>query len=283
MFRIGEFSKISRVSKRLLHYYDDIGLLRPAHVDHETGYRYYSAQQLTELNRILALKDLGLTLDQITTMMGSSISDEDIQGMLMMKKAEAEQAVFEDLRRLRRIEARLQQNQSADKAPDVVIKSIPAQPFLSTRHVFKAPEELMQLVEQIMHRVPELVNPGTLGSFCAVFYSDGFSITDNDVNPGFLLKRPVKKPIRLNEECVLRMQELPAVETMATSVQVADPDLEFVPFAQIAQWIEQNGYRIAGPYREIGLEVPNATDFKGAIMELQMPVEPLRAPTNVSH
>lgn len=69
MFLIGEFSKISRVSKRLLHYYDDIGLLKPAYIDQTTGYRYYRAGQLPRLNCILALKELGLTLDQIKKML----------------------------------------------------------------------------------------------------------------------------------------------------------------------------------------------------------------------
>ena len=79
MFLSGEFSKISRVSKRLLHYYDDIGLLKPAHIDEENGYRYYSAKQLSDLNRILALKDLGLTLDQIKKMLDKALSDDEIQ------------------------------------------------------------------------------------------------------------------------------------------------------------------------------------------------------------
>src|SRR5581483_10239178 len=59
MFRIGEFSKIARVSGRLLRYYDEIGLLSPQSIDPETGYRYYSARQLPRLNRILVLKELG--------------------------------------------------------------------------------------------------------------------------------------------------------------------------------------------------------------------------------
>ena len=64
MFRIGEFSKIAQVSGRLLRYYDKLGLFKPIRIDPETGYRYYSAQQLPALNRILALKELGLTLDR---------------------------------------------------------------------------------------------------------------------------------------------------------------------------------------------------------------------------
>ena len=154
MFLSGEFSKISRVSKRLLHYYDDIGLLKPAHIDEENGYRYYSARQLPELNRILALKDLGLTLEQIKKMVDAELSDEEIHGMLLLKKAETEQVLFEETQRLKRIEARLEQNRTAEDKPDIVIKSIPAQPFFSTRAVFSTEAELFQLIDQMTHVVP---------------------------------------------------------------------------------------------------------------------------------
>lgn len=102
----GEFSNIARLSKRRLQYYDEINLLKPAHIDPQTGYRYYSAKQLPHLNRILALKDLGLSLDQIASMMQAEVSDEAIHGMLPMKKADLEQAVHEDLQRLRGYAAR---------------------------------------------------------------------------------------------------------------------------------------------------------------------------------
>jgi len=63
MFKIGEFSKLSQVTVKTLRYYDEIGLLKPAEVDRFTSYRYYSVDQLPRLNRILALKDLGLSLE----------------------------------------------------------------------------------------------------------------------------------------------------------------------------------------------------------------------------
>ncbi len=65
MFKIGDFSKLSLVSVKTLRYYDELGLLKPARVDEFTGYRYYSASQMPRLNRILALKDLGLSLEQV--------------------------------------------------------------------------------------------------------------------------------------------------------------------------------------------------------------------------
>ena len=61
MFKIGDFSKLSRVSVKTLRYYDELGLLKPANVDDFTGYRYYVIDQMPRLNRILALKDLGFS------------------------------------------------------------------------------------------------------------------------------------------------------------------------------------------------------------------------------
>lgn len=273
MFLIGEFSQISRVSKRLLHYYDEIGLLKPAHIDPQTGYRYYSARQLPRLNRILTLKELRLTLDSIAGMMQVGVSDEAIHGMLLLKKAEVEQKVLEEVQRLRRIEARLQQNQMSNEALDVVVKSIPAQIFLSIRAVIPSPEEMLQLVEQVQRVLPSRVDPRVLGPFAGVVYTDGFTLRNNDVEFGYLLKKPVEDPVALSEEHVLRMHELPAIKTMATAVQTGGPDLVFVALGRIGQWIEANGYRIAGPYREIGVELPGSAPFDEMIVEVQIPLE----------
>ena len=80
MFRIGDFSKIAQVSGRLLRYYDEIGLLSPEFTDPQTGYRYYSAQQLPRLNRILVLKELGLSLEQIARLLEQNTSADEIRG-----------------------------------------------------------------------------------------------------------------------------------------------------------------------------------------------------------
>ena len=93
MFRIGEFSKLSQVSVKTLRYYDQIGLLHPAEVDRFTSYRYYSTDQLHRLNRILALKDLGLSLEQIGLVLDHDLSPDELRGMLRMKQLELEQQV----------------------------------------------------------------------------------------------------------------------------------------------------------------------------------------------
>src|SRR5215469_17360946 len=69
MFAIGEFARYGRVTIRVLRHYDAIGLLGPVCVDPATGYRIYEAGQLSRLNRIVALKSLGFTLQQVATIL----------------------------------------------------------------------------------------------------------------------------------------------------------------------------------------------------------------------
>ena len=100
MFKIGEFSKLSHVTVKTLRYYDQIGLLTPAEVDRWTSYRYYSASQLPRLNRILALKDLGLSLDQIARLLDDDLPLDQIRGMLRLKQVELQEQLEEEQTRL---------------------------------------------------------------------------------------------------------------------------------------------------------------------------------------
>jgi DNA-binding transcriptional MerR regulator len=89
VFKIGEFSKLSQVTVKTLRYYDKIGLLRPAEVDRFTDYRYYSADPLPRLNRILALKGLGLSLDQIARLLEDDLPPEHAADLIRLKQASA--------------------------------------------------------------------------------------------------------------------------------------------------------------------------------------------------
>src|SRR5581483_11326 len=125
MFKISEFSQLSQVSIKTLRYYDQIGLLKPAHSDPCTGYRYYTADQLLRLNRILAFKDLGFTLEQINYLLDEHIPPEQIRGMFRLKQAEIQTLIEEEQARLSRIEGRLRQiEESEGKMPphDIVLK-----------------------------------------------------------------------------------------------------------------------------------------------------------------
>ncbi|WP_022901080.1 MerR family transcriptional regulator [Humibacter albus] len=107
MLSIGEFASIGRVSVRMLRHYDEIGLLRPARVDPATGYRSYEASQLTGLSRIVELKGLGLTLEQIARVQREDAVPHDLETLLVTVRADLRRALAEGEARLRRIEAQL--------------------------------------------------------------------------------------------------------------------------------------------------------------------------------
>src|SRR5262245_3397796 len=96
MFTIGDFARHGRVSIRMLRHYDAIGLLTPARVDPFTGYRGYEAAQLSRLNRIVALKDLGFTLDQVATIIDDKVGADELRGMLRLRQADLSSRIAAD-------------------------------------------------------------------------------------------------------------------------------------------------------------------------------------------
>src|ERR1041385_3416415 len=126
MLRIGDFSRMGRVTVKALRFYDEIGLLKPAHVDEWSSYRYYSADQLGRLNRILALKELGIPLEEIGRLLQSDVTPADLRRMLESKQEEIRLRIESERELLSRVEARLalieKENQMADY--DVVVKQV---------------------------------------------------------------------------------------------------------------------------------------------------------------
>ena len=274
MFTVGEFSRLARVSKRLLRYYDEIGLLKPVHTDKFTGYRYYSAEQMPRLNRILALKELGLSLDQIQRLLNDQISTEEMQGMLLLKKAEIEQQVQEEIQRIRNIEARLQflQNTEAAGPFDVIIKQIPAQPVLSVHTLLDSLEDGVSIFRQIMTALPEKSGEGL---FFAILHSDGIDEGNMEVEIGRTVPVGSHAPVPLEGGLQLRFHELPAVDTMATFVVTGPMANLLIGYSVIGTWAETNSYRFAGVPREVALQLPRKPDWSDAIAEIQYPDEPL--------
>ena len=107
MLSIGEFAMHGQVSVRMLRHYDSLGLLVPAAVDAHSGYRKYEPAQLSRLNRLVALKDLGFTLEQIGPLLDAEVSASELQAMLLMRRAQIEQQIAMDHERLTDIGRRL--------------------------------------------------------------------------------------------------------------------------------------------------------------------------------
>jgi len=131
VFRIASFAQIAGVSAKMLRAWDALGLFRPAWTDRGTGYRYYSPAQLPELRRILALRDLGLPLAEVTTLITGG---DDLRATLHRRRRELEEERREVDRRLRTLDISVAMADSASTAPDVVVQRLPRQ-LVATRTV----------------------------------------------------------------------------------------------------------------------------------------------------
>ncbi len=195
MYSIGEYARIAQVSKRLLRYYDEIGLFQPVKLDPEIGHRYYSASQLPELNRILALKDLGLSLNQIQRFVRDDISLAEMQGMLSLKKAELEQQVWSELQRIRNIESRLKQIQDRDSlVRDVIVKQVPQQKLIGIRKVLPTNDSGEDFLWSVMNALPE-GNGRSYGAMTIVLHGDGVENDNTDLELGRLLHKTNHAPL----------------------------------------------------------------------------------------
>jgi DNA-binding transcriptional MerR regulator len=129
MYSIGAFAELGAVSIRMLRYYDSIGLLNPAHVDPETGRRSYGTNQLAYLNRLVALKELGFTLQQVKQLLNDGIEPAELNGMLRMRAIELESRLLRDHQTLDRVRARLRliESEAAMPVTNIELKTLTSQ------------------------------------------------------------------------------------------------------------------------------------------------------------
>jgi DNA-binding transcriptional MerR regulator len=273
MFRIGEFAQIAQVSNRQLRHYDQLGLLRPDHTDRQSGYRSYSIRQLPRLNRLLALKDLGLSLEQIGSMLDDRVSVSELRGMLAMKRAQLEQSLRAEENRLRHIESRIAQIDRVGgiEGYDVVVKSVSAAPFLSLRQSFESMGDVVSTICIVAEEGVRQIRPALRDRLIVVARNDDEAET-LDLEIGFSLRRLTNQGVTVPGTGSLQLNELPAAE-MATIVRSGTNPTSHSSFASIGTWIEANNYEIAGPCREIFLEpVTGPTALEMALVEIQFPV-----------
>ena len=275
MFTVGVFSKIAQVSTRLLRYYDEIGLFTPAHIDSPTGRRYYAAAQMPKLNRILALKDLGLSLEQIQHLVQEQVTTDDMQHMLMQKKNEIEMQLQEELERIRRIETRLAalQQEASGEPLNVVIKEIPPQPVLRTMLTSTTFEKGIVALNQIRRFLPENKKYGFIYCICQEDDYTAVDINEFDLEVGCILKTDHHKDITIAKSLHMEFEVLPPVQMMATSVVHGPFERLLLGYAQIATWTELNGYTLTGLPREITLHLPDNEHGSELISEVQFPIE----------
>ncbi|MFB6705222.1 MerR family transcriptional regulator [Streptomyces sp. NPDC056333] len=272
MFTIGDFARYGRVSARMLRHYDAIGLLPPDRTDPATGYRFYGAAQLARLNRIIALKDLGFTLQQVQAVLDDQVGAEELRGMLRLRQVELEAAMAAAAARLAQVEARLRSIESEGHMPadEVVVKNVPAVRVaeLTGTAASYQPQDITPVIGPLYDRLfPLLEAAGIRPTGPGVArYEDA---PDGDgtivVHAGVTVSSPVG-PVGGTGVTVL---ELPAFEA-ATIVHHGSMDGVLITEQTLARWLDANGYRSLGYTREINLECPEDKDKW--VTELQEPV-----------
>lgn len=250
MIRIGDLSKISRVSVKTLRYYDEIGLLKPVAVDPSTGYRLYEYRQLLALHRILALKDLGFSLEEIGKLLDGNLTTEQMRGMLKLRQAEAREKVREEAERLDLVEARLRQIEQEDSVSkyDVVIKRVEPQRVACLRATVPTPPEQGLLWQELDQQLKGQ-HARMSGPCLTVYYDEGYRERDWDIE----VCQPVEGEVK--ESGRVKVRTLPLVETMACTLHHGPFTAVSAAYEAIMKWIDANGYRVSGPPREVTLNV----------------------------
>jgi DNA-binding transcriptional MerR regulator len=272
MFSIGEFARLGGVSVRTLRHYDEIGLLRPARVDPDTGYRGYSAQQLGQLNRIMALKELGLSLTQARRLL-DGITVEELRGMLILRRAQLEHELDQYKNQMLGVEARLRSiaREGAVPADDIVAKTIPALGVVVIAGQAPAigPENIVPVVNRLTGQFDQLgihdrvkeAGPRLL------FYDYG-----HGENVTVHLALPVAEPPgELPAPAEYRV--LPEIEAAITVRSGPAASIFPVVYHDLVRWIDERGYRAdAGSGREVWVnEIDDIADVAQQVFEVQVP------------
>jgi DNA-binding transcriptional MerR regulator/effector-binding domain-containing protein len=272
MFRIGEFARICQVTAKTLRYYDEIGLLKPDRIDAETGYRYYAMPQLCQLNRILALKDLGLSLEEIMVILDDDLTAQELRGMLKLKAAELEAAITDAQGCLASVRARLRMIEKEYDMPqqEVVFKAVPAQRYLSFREIaLDVPRQFQKMGETLLkHRVKGWGKDRVV----ALYYGPGDE-QGIDMAVGMIVPDGFDQVVPVEGDLVMTVSDLPAVEKMACLIHKGSYATLCETYQAFWRWIEANGYRIVDPCREVYLNDPDTVPEEEWLTEIQYQLE----------
>jgi DNA-binding transcriptional MerR regulator len=270
MIKIGNFSKLTQVSIRSLRHYDKLGLLKPTHIDKFSGHRFYSLDQLPRLNRIMALKDMGLSLKEIVDYIRNDISVDELRAMLDQKRAELCQQIDDSMRRLTHVETRIRMIAREGSIPklEVVIKSIPTTQIFAYHSILEDGNDIGPRMYEVgtalenygikWHTPIGLFHPDPDSSpqDCPKTYRERpYLIREDGFEAAFAFDgdSPRTLPFRRTETLVRR--DLPAIPLMATIVFKGPyPAREDASLA-FYHWAGENGYRLNGTIRELYLRV----------------------------
>jgi len=264
MFRIGEFSKMSKTTIKTLRHYDETGLLKPEKTDVFTSYRFYSTNQLVKLHQIQAFRQVGLSIDEIKLI----LSGYDATGILQKRKAELIDELAHGTSQLSRIEFILQGDVKTMNYV-ATIKDLQECTVYSKKMTVPNYHAYFELVPQIGERVtrkyPDLkcATPG----YCFIVYLDG-EYKESDLN--IELCEAVDKMWPDFDDITFKNMAPVTVVSILHKGSYAELSQAY---AFAFRWIEDNGYVAADNPRESYIDgIWNKEDEKEWLTELQIPI-----------
>ena len=276
MLKIGEFSRLSQVTVKTLRYYDDIGLLKPAQIDPFTNHRYYNLEQLPRIHRIMALKGLGLSLEEIQLMLDKQVEVDQVESMLRQKQAELAQRVLEDQTKLAQVKFHLRMIEAEAAVPEmeVILKEVPEFTALTLRTSISKNKLVLlgKAFEQAIHAHKiDLAGPAT-----EIRYAETYEPEFEDVE--FVL--PVAREtadIPIADFGILSFKEVPRLKTAATIIHHGAHSQSFEESLVFLQhWVVANGYRLGDSNRSIHHRGPfDHAEYADWITEIQHEITPI--------
>jgi DNA-binding transcriptional MerR regulator/effector-binding domain-containing protein len=249
MLKIGEFSRLSQVTVKTLHHYDEIGLLKPSHVDKFTEYRYYTLEQLPRIHSIMALKELGLSLEQIAELLNKDLSPEEIRGMYRLKLEEAETRVREEQARLAQIAFRLRQIEGDGmvQTVDIAIKRVDPFYALTVRGQNMTKQE-RDIRGYALIRAGERIK--WTGAAPVLSYHEKEFRGDYSDEEVMIPVGPTHLPIvMVDNTWQLELRQIPAIEAAATYLHQGDYDTLDEKYLFLQRWAVENGYKLGESWR----------------------------------
>ncbi|GAA0398420.1 MerR family transcriptional regulator [Paenibacillus motobuensis] len=269
MFKIGEFSKLTQVSIRMLRYYDETGLLKPAETDKFTNYRLYSTEQIPALNKIIFLRDLGFNVSEIAVAL-NRWDDEFITKQLENKRLEIENAIKVEQDKLSKIELAKDDIRREKIAINynVSIKSIPSYQVFSLRRIvpdYYAEGQLWKEMSAfaVKHSIP--ISNDTF----TIYHDMDYREKDVDME----ICAPVSRMGENTSGFVYRNTE--PIPTMACTMVYGSFENIAGAFLAFANWLqEHNQYKMTGQSRQIVHRGPwNEENPDKYLTEIQIPLE----------
>ncbi|MCI6060658.1 MAG: MerR family transcriptional regulator [Dorea sp.] len=263
LYRIGMFAQMNHVTIKTLRFYEEQGLLLPASVDKENGYRYYTMDQMAVLHRITAWKQAGFTIEDIRRLNDSP----DSVSFLHRKKAEIMSKIAELTMQMAMIDGYLSGGEEGLQSP-VLIRTVPSVVVAGMQERVKTYDALFDLMPSLGARMEELGCECALPEYCFTRY----------LEPGYQEEQiliEVCQAVTEKKEDTddVKFKELPEIE--AACIYHRGSYNEFSrSYAAVLRYIEENGYEICGDIREKYIDgVWNKDTEEEWLSEIQIPVK----------